>query len=339
MVGLVTADWHLSDNIRDDYRHAFIARLRTAAKDRKVDWVLILGDLTEEKDRHSAWLVNSVVRHVALFAKICRVLILRGNHDYIDPDHPFYAFLSRIEGVTWVNAPTDLKNLPSAPQMGLGSVLFLPHTSDYKRDWKGLKFSQYDWIFAHNTFSGAQVGHGQTMKGIPLDVFPDDACVVSGDIHVPQKLGPVTYVGAPYLVDFGDNYNPRVLLLDGTKPKPMWSMSCEGPQKRLVQVRSVAELNKHDELAEGDILKVRIVLESSQHAQWPELQKAVREWGVKHKMIVHAVQPVILESRAKAATRKSGAKKTDTQLLQEYGKARGMDDATVRTGLKLMGTA
>src|SRR5205814_1607714 len=90
--------------------------------------------------------------------------------------------------------------------------LFLPHTNNYKRDWKGLDFSKYQWIFAHNTFQGANIGP-RRLEGIPTSIFPRNAKVISGDIHVPQHFGPIEYVGAPYRIDFGDDYEPRVLFL------------------------------------------------------------------------------------------------------------------------------
>ena len=96
MNSLVTGDWHFSDNPRDDYRHAYMKKLMRLIKRKKVNNLIVLGDLTEEKDRHSAWLVNQVVLHFAELSQLCKIYILRGNHDYVDPDTPFFSFLGHF---------------------------------------------------------------------------------------------------------------------------------------------------------------------------------------------------------------------------------------------------
>jgi hypothetical protein len=229
MLSLVTADLHLSDNPRDAYRHKILQRLYKHAERLGVQRTFILGDLTEAKNSHSDWLVNAVSEHVRRFTKLGDVILLKGNHDYLsDPDVPFFHFLRHMPQVRWVCNPTGC-TLP-----GIGRTLFLPHTRAYKRDWAGLSFEGYDYLFAHCSVTGAGTGHGRRLEGgVPLSIFPRDARVISGDIHVPQQVGCVTYVGAPSLVDFGDDYQPRFLLLDGDR---MRSIPIHGPQKRLVEV-------------------------------------------------------------------------------------------------------
>lgn len=237
---LVTADWHLSDNPRDNYRHLWQQQLRDMIEEYCVEVLLVLGDLTEEKDRHRAGLVNKVVDHLYQLGQLCQVIVISGNHDYVNPATPFYGFAHRIKGITWVGIKDRSSPKKEAlDKLGMiGDALFLPHTTDYKRDWKGLKLNTYDWIFTHNTFHNADIGNGQRVEsGIPVTVFGDRPQVISGDVHIPQKLGPVTYVGAPYLIDFGDSYEPRVLLID--KKGQMRSIKTSGPQKRLVTVEFI----------------------------------------------------------------------------------------------------
>lgn len=334
---LVVADLHLAENPRDAYRLEFQKQLRKTVRDRKVQTVIILGDLTEQKDRHSAWLVNRVVEEIVALAEIAQVIVLKGNHDYLDPSCPFFGFLGRFEGVAWVNAPTSGKSLPSGSLAGLGRVLFLPHTSEYKRDWEGLKLdSHYDLIFAHNTFEGAHVGYGKIMRGIPLDLFGESP-VISGDIHVPQKLGGVMYVGAPYLVDFGDDYKPRMLLL--TKDKTI-SIPCTGPQKRLVEVGSLTELDKQKQLNAGDILEVRVSVEPGDVQRWMETHGKVRKWGEENGFVVYSVKPMVKPRKAgKVRYVSQKLKKTDSQIMEEFAKRRGLSSHVIKTGRSLMGKA
>lgn len=333
MTVLVTADLHLGDNPRDAYRHHFMERLWDICYDQGgVDEILILGDITEEKDRHGAWLVNKIVDHFYHLSGACSVTILRGNHDYIDINAPFFRFLKRLKNVRWIDKVTD--NLTC----NIGKLLFLPHTRNYQKDWNGIKFDQFDWIFAHNTFEGADVGHGRKLNGIPTDMFPEDN-VISGDIHIPQTLGPVTYVGAPYTVDFGDDYKPRVLLIN--KHHEVKSIPVVGPMKRLVELESVADLFEKkawkSKLNEGDILKVRVQLPASEMPQWTEVRRGVLAWGEKNGYVIHTVQPVKIDTRmVTAAAKRRLTTRTDKQLLETYAKQRKVDDRTLETGLTIM---
>lgn len=227
MTTLVTADLHLSDKLRDAYRHVAMKTIRgIIKKDRSIKQLVINGDLTEEKDYHSAELANAVADHIYEFSQLVSVIINCGNHDYVSIDCPFFRFLSHIKNIQWISKPGYVETETRRS-------FFLPHTNNWKRDWKGLDFKGYDWVFAHQTFNGAAVGFGRELEGIPLTVFPKGVQVISGDIHVPQKLGCVTYVGAPTLIDFGDSYTPRVLLIENSGK--LVSIPVPGVQKRLVK--------------------------------------------------------------------------------------------------------
>jgi DNA repair exonuclease SbcCD nuclease subunit len=323
---LVFADIHLSDNPRDSYRHAFMRRVPDLLRKHKCSMCLILGDITESKDNHGAWLVNTVADHLHRISQVCPVVINRGNHDYVIVDHPFYKFLSHFHGVTWINSPTNL------PIPGLGECRFLPHTINYKKDWADIDLKSNGWIFAHNTFTGAALGGGQIADGIPLSIFPGSAKVLSGDVHIPQTLGPVTYVGAPYLVDFGDDYDPRVMLLEDGKTK---SLRVSGPQKRLLTVNSVKELPivAKDYCHSGDILKIRVSIDAADFASWPEIKKAAHDWAVQNSYVPYSIHPVMVGT---AQTSRQDEPKlqnsSDDEIIQKYSQSRGLDETTLKTG-------
>lgn len=326
MPTLVTADLHFTDNPRDAYRFEIFTTFHKLIEEHKVNQLLILGDITEEKNNHSDWLVNHIVDGFDKLARVCLVRIITGNHDYTDPDIPFFSFLSKIRGINWFNTPTQ----------GPGSTLFLPHTTDYKRDWKNLDFTKYRRIFCHQCFEGATGGFGKKLEGIPISVFNNVREVISGDIHVRQRLGCITYVGAPYLVDFGDNYKPRVLLLDGDSRK---SIPLEGPQKRLVELKSINALQQPIEsnIRKGDILKVRVCIQSKDHARWHEYQQTVRTWGEKNGYRIEVVQPVVTDTVAQDSPLKTNKlDKTDAQLLEDFAKHRGIDEKTLQVGVALL---
>ena len=227
MKRLVTSDWQLCDNPRDRYRTDFVVKtLPILIQKYKPDQLLILGDLTEQKDNHPASLVNEVTDTLCSLASSfeIEIIVLQGNHDFLHNAHPFFAFLENWPRIHWIKQPEEFDN-----------CLYLPHTRNYKEDWKNIGFTkQYDYIFAHNIFTGVNAASGHALSGIPPTIFPKDALVISGDVHEPQTVadGRIIYVGSPCLTDFGDSYKPRVLLLDGLDVK---SIKVKGVQKRLIQ--------------------------------------------------------------------------------------------------------
>lgn len=344
MTIIFTADLHLSENPRDAYRHDFMnSYLPSVLREKDAEGLVILGDLTEEKDGHGSWLVNKVVQHLKNATAICPVLFLPGNHDYTNPDHPFFEFLKHVPGITWVRTPCMGGELPPPWCDLLPGSLFLPHTRRWQEDWKEfhLDDDRYDFIFAHQTFNGANVGFGRKMEGIPLDVFREDARVISGDIHVPQKLGPVTYVGAPYHVDFGDDYEGRFLILRGDKITRL-RIGHNVRQKRAIEAASLKEMRAvaKEDCREGDVLRIRYHIKDP--AKWPETKAAIMEWAQKCPYVVHQVQPVFEEVR----TRKDRVRmeeqeegRTDIQVLEDYARKHGIDDKTLAVGKEIVEAA
>jgi DNA repair exonuclease SbcCD nuclease subunit len=342
MRALVTADLHLNDQVRDHYRHLFLRTFRDLCRKHKVDTAIILGDITDAKDRHSSWLVNQIVDHFYKLAGICEhVIVLRGNHDYVSEAHPFFMLLRRVGGIRYINQPTTEKNVStSGSGVFTRPSLWLPHTNNPKKEWAGIDTKGAELIFAHQTFNGASIGP-RKLEGIdPDELLPGKAQIISGDIHVPQTFGRVTYVGAPYTVDFGDNYFPRVLLLDTERG---WSnahsfkaIPCDGPQKRLIEAISLEGAKRECEkvATSGDILKIRIAVDSIE--RWPETREAIREWCTKQGLVPHIVQPLLKAKSSMASKQAVSAARSDSQALKDYGRLRKVDEPVLKTGLSLL---
>lgn len=333
---LITADLHFSDSPRDYYRHQFVRKeLLEVIGDNKVKTLVILGDLTEKKDRHSSWLTNTVAEHLNILGSWVKVIILQGNHDALDVACPFFYFVTMLRGsrqIRWIGDPSLIT------VEGLGRCLFLPHTTDHRR-WVELPMGSVDWIFAHNTFKGTISESGKELDGIPTDVFPKGVRVISGDIHKPQVVGPVTYVGSPYLIDFGDNFDPRMLLIK--KSGVVKSIPCTGPQKRLLHVDYVpdAKFVVSGESHAGDVVKVRVPVTKEVYAEWPEIQRKVRAWGESNGVEVHTIQPVVESSKNehKSNVKKSGnARESDKSLVKRYGRLQGFGGKVIRIGCDLL---
>jgi len=329
---LITADLHFSDNPRDAYRFLITQTLINLINKYDVKHLLILGDLTEQKDNHGAWLTNNIVAEMVALASWCPITILRGNHDGVDPTLPFFGFLRIFSNISFVVNPSE-KEIP-----GIGQCLFLPHSTNYKEDWGmiNLKDTKYDYIFAHNTFKGAS-GQHRELDGIPTDIFNSYTNVIAGDVHVPHTIGPITYTGSPYLIDFGDDFRPRMLLIDSETLKRK-SITVPGPQKRLVEcsISKGKTIWPEQTLNAGDILKVRVAVTSEQYARWAAIKTEIQQWGHTHGYIIYAIQAVADKAVSRKVDTVQRSRLSDVEVLESYGSQRNLESRLLVRGKKLM---
>jgi DNA repair exonuclease SbcCD nuclease subunit len=253
--------------------------------------VFLLGDLTEHKDNHSAKLVNRVVAGLVALANHVPVYMLRGNHDAYSEKHPFFEFLNRIEGLRFVTKPVVVST-------GTTRCLMVPHGKtlpDLKR-YAG----NVDYVFLHQTFDGAVAESGTRLAGLnpdPLVALRPKAIsmanewypgIFSGDIHKPQHCGPVTYVGAPYRVRFGDDYEPRVLLFEDTGGYAK-NIYFPCPMRYSLRIREVSELENF-ELQPGDQVKITLELLREEFVEWPNRKQSVLDFCVANGLEVFGVE-------------------------------------------------
>jgi UDP-2,3-diacylglucosamine pyrophosphatase LpxH len=315
---LVLSDLHLNDTPRDAYRIRFLEKLPKLASQHKAQTVYILGDLTQTKDKHSGRLVNTITDLMAELARDCQVYILRGNHDYTEIDHPFFRFLSHIQRISFLNKPTTI-----------GTHLFLPHTRDYKHDWRGVSFKGVDMVLTHNTFQGARGENGQNLDGIPLNALPR-LRIVSGDVHVPQILGTVTYVGAPYTINFGDTFAPRALLVNGL----IKSILLDGPQKRLVHVRQDGAVDLNG-AKRGDIVRIELEMLQEDYAEWTELRTRCEEFCTDEGFVLEKIIPILTDMQPYREERKAKFRnRSDEEIVRAYCRRHDVDEGTLKVGVE-----
>lgn len=266
---LITTDLHLTANPRDEYRWALWPWLRKQCEKEGVNTLLILGDVTDAKDYHPNQLVNRIVKEIdATRACVESIIIDQGNHDYLRSGHPLLGFLSALQGVRFVTRPLDTSAEGEA-------ALFLPHTKTPLQDWSGFDWSMYRYVFMHQTVDGSIASNGQRMAG---DKFPDMTSagkIYSGDIHVPQTINGVEYVGSPYHVHFGDAFKPRCVLIDSrgdASSLHFRSISRITLDAASGDVGRLAEMHK---LRAGDQLKVRLHLGADELGEWHARKRAV----------------------------------------------------------------
>jgi hypothetical protein len=273
---LVTTDTHLSDRTRDGYRFGLFKWLRKQQEKHNVSATFLLGDTTENKDRHSSLLVNRIIEE--LYKLKPPVFILRGNHDGIDPNSPFFKFLNCIEGLQFIVDPYFNEE---------HGIAFIPHCADQATLDRACKQMppRPKYVFLHQTFAGAIAETGVALTGLsasPIEALKPKLGVYSGDVHVPQRHLQVTYVGSPYHVRFGDKFDPRVLLLKGGQETDL-HFDC--PRKLTLTVRDADDITRNEELRKGDQVKLIIEMAREEAVEWQATKQrilaACREGGLE----------------------------------------------------------
>jgi len=284
---LLVTDLHLTAAPSTEYRWSLFPWLAEQIKAEKIKTLLILGDLTDAKDNHSAELTNRIVKAINSLP-VADIRILCGNHDWLKKGQEYFRFLNFLPNVEFITSPTEDVD----PEGRDPSAYFLPYSKEPAKDWKGMDFSHYDLLFMHQTVSGAVASNGQKMEGEELP--PLNAIrVYSGDIHVPQVIGGLTYVGSPYHVHFGDNFKPRVILLD--RDGKQHNLFFETISRIVVKVSSLKELQRKQFRA-GDQVKLRVELAEADKHQWAKIRREALAILAEQGVEVHGVELNVLRA-------------------------------------------
>lgn len=239
----LAADLHLTAQKSDEYRWQVFPKLMSVVEKEKADAVVLLGDITDFKDKHPAELVNRMVDGVSALAEKCDVIFVVGNHDYVNAEWPFFQFLKHIPNV----------HVFSKPVHWCDGTWFLPHTRTPETDWKELlqnpEFCEASLFCMHQPVIGSETSdnytldHGLDNLWFSKNISDFDGTVISGDIHHPQVVGDVEYIGSPYPVRFGDDIEGRFVIVDTDKPSEVKSVFLHIIKKAKLRVKSVKDLD------------------------------------------------------------------------------------------------
>lgn len=328
---LLASDLHLTANPRDEYRWGFFHWLGKTVDRYGVHSIYFLGDLTDAKDYHPAELVNRLVESlVALAALGVEIYILKANHDYKKAKHPYFEFLSHIPHIHFITTPTE-SEIDSKYR-----IIMLPHTKDPGADWAGIDFGTYDYVFMHQTVNGATTSNGQAMQSSLSSKFeiPDYTKIYSGDIHVPQIIGDVEYVGSPYPVHFGDHFKGRVILIGNDRgAKDLYYPTI---------MRAALAISRPDELLNrglraGDQVKVRLLLAPSEKHEWDRLKREILQIGHKLKIDIHGIDLKVEQGKRRTVL---GPRKishhSPQEVVEQYVRAEDLGGDVLDIGLELM---
>lgn len=320
---IVTADIHLVDDPNEEFRWKIFQTLREESLKSLPDEFVIVGDLTDAKNNHSDTLVNRIKDEIAELSDFAPVKILLGNHDYeADPSKAFFKFLGKMNNVTFIDEITEEED-----------TLWLPHTRDTAQ-WRDLDFTKYKYIFTHQCYIGATAnnGYGLSVGTSPTIFGKTDAVIIAGDIHAPQRVGKVQYVGAPARFRFGDKYTPRILRMNGTR---LHFTNVDVPLKHKITVDSPDDLAT---LGAGpdDIVRIELRINKDNAEEWKEAREAVRKRAAELGINVESIQMKKSVDTAQAGIVEDAEEMSQEDVVRTYGKRNELSDDAISAGLALM---
>jgi DNA repair exonuclease SbcCD nuclease subunit len=327
MKWLLTSDTHLSDRPKDRYRFGLFDWLATQQERHAVTATFILGDITDKKDNHSALLVNKTVN--SLLKLRPPIYLLKGNHDFIDPANPFFEFLNYVDGIEFINEPLFVRQL---------GVAFLPHQPSQEALDAACDVipAQIEAVMTHQCYQGAIAETGAALTGLrasPIEAKRPKG-IWAGDVHKPQRLsGGVTYVGAPYHKRFGDDFQPRVLLVENGIEQNLYYPSLH---KWALTVHDGDEILNNVNLHKGDQVKITIQMTAEEVIEWNQYKQRVLDACKERGVEVFGVRLEITSSRRKSAVKHDSTLKRPDEILEEFCKSEKVAANIKRVGFELL---
>lgn len=332
MVRLLSADWHLTDNPAEEYRWDVFKHLQYWVESQhpiKTIEIFFLGDLTDKKDRHSGTLVNRIVDgFCGLMDAGASIFGMTGNHDQPLQGPPFWSCLHQLRkgtdltsGISWFTEPRTWNGMA-----------MLPFAEKPNEAWAQIDFRSIHTALIHQTVDGATGNNGIVLYNPRMLDIPRGTKVYSGDIHTPQVIGNVTYVGAPHPVAFGDDYPCRMLQLDND-----WNIEkvikVESIQRMMLRIEHPDDLAKV-KVKSDDQAKVRCKLSVTDIAQWPVWEAQINDWARRKGVILFTVEPEIQVVSEQVT---EFLPEDDPEyIMRAFAEAEQLDDQLIAAGIKLL---
>jgi DNA repair exonuclease SbcCD nuclease subunit len=304
--------------------------LREQQEKYKPEATFILGDMGDKKDCHSSVMVNRTVTEMLTLKP--PIYILKGNHDYIDPNNPFFKFMNHLPGIKFVVEPTMLSTAILSHKF-----LLIPHCPTEKAFEAACgMFGRPDYLLLHQTFEGAIAETGVRLSGYkqaPIEQMRPGRGIYAGDVHRPQRAALVNYVGAPYHIRFGDAFDPRcILVLGHDRDKNLYF---DTVRKWSLTVRDVSELLDNKDLLPGDQIKVEIELAREEMVDWKDHKCQVLEAAREKGLEVFGVELKVNTSTSKKQ-KVTVSSFTHTEVFDSFCATENVSSAIKETGHTLL---
>lgn len=319
---LIVADLHFTRNYFDEYRWGIFQTLSELIVEHRIEVLDVLGDLTEKKDNHSSSLVNRIAIEFYRLRVLCpnlKINILKGNHDYIDPNEPFFQFLAFEDvKIDYIVTPEDD-----------GDIAYIPHGFDI-RDSKDCKY-----VFFHDAIYNFHVRADKTSSnGIKQSDLDKNVQYYGGHFHTPQNKRNVTYIGTPYHVYFGDSYDSRCIILDSNGSISI-SLADKFIRKYKVELCASTGIESFDQLRENDQLKIIYNAQREEVSDWNDISVNISNYCAEHKYRIKSIELQIISEDGEH--QKIKRIKADEDLLyKSYVETNSLPDEYVEIGRKIL---
>jgi hypothetical protein len=321
-MNLVVGDLHLTDQSANEYRWQVWEHVLGAVIQHRIENVFFLGDWVDRRDRFTARFINRLVDEVRRICNRARLVVLRGNHDSAMSPPNYFDFMQShtIEGFEYVSSPRPF----------FSHLLLLPFTAHPKIDWADLRLADFKCAFMHQTVTGAVVENGTQMEVPNFPILPRNVRFFSGDVHVPQQVRNICYVGAPHGIRFGDSFPCRMLVLDDDYNITL-EIPLNPPKKIMADIRDIADLARL-ETRHGDQIKIRFACPPSQIEHWGETEQQIIAWANEHGVTVAGTE-IIVGARTPDSV---DPEQTPEAILRGFGEREGLTPELLQVGIDLL---
>jgi hypothetical protein len=318
---LLTTDWHLTDNPDNEYRWQVFGAVRQAKTRYPISHVFGLGDMIDRKDRFPSSFINRLVEESSTIAPFSW---MRGNHDTTLHPPSFFSFMSdpffRAD-VRYINEPTIWNP----------DLLLLPFSAKPKEDWRQFDLRSFKSVFMHATVKGAVTENGQVMEGTGFPMLPGSVKFYSGDVHVPQKVRNVEYVGCPHPIKFGDRFPCRMLLLDEQTFHVVDEIKLSPPRKLMLEIKSIDDLAKV-RIRQGDQVKIRFTCDPSAIGEFGSTEAALNSWARESGASIAGTEVIVQSTRSENVD----TNQTPETILTQFAEKEEIADDLLGIGLSLL---
>ena len=323
---LLVGDTHFVDSPLDFYRWEIFDVLKKSSIEHQIDFILFLGDTIDRKDKHTAKLVYRFIDELTdlKFETQTEVAILSGNHDKPVEGPYYWQFLSKF-------------NIPyiTTPQLLHDHIWLLPYSHSPISDWEGLDISSKHTIMMHQTIAGAMIECDRVLTSAhKLPKLPTKM-IFSGDVHRPQTVGDVIYVGTPHPIKFSESWANRIILIknsDFSNPIDIW---LDGMQRQILKISSFDELNEL-ELPDKIQIKLQYILKSDQLGNWAVTQQKIRQWAEEKKINLVSLETQLEGRGIQTEDHESLEIMSSDEIIREFGKQENLPDDVVNIGIELL---
>ena len=328
---LLASDLHLTDSPSEEYRWKIFDVLAEHAIKHHVNDIFLLGDVWDRKDRHSAKLVQDSIFALMRLQETtdAKVWIIAGNHDQPISGPYFWYILSYIKTEDTLGSYLSYVTKPDLYH----NIMLLPFAKDPKQEWKNIPWFG-NAVFMHQTGQGATVEGGRELTSNNLPTFPPDVAVFSGDVHRPQTVNGITYVGAPYPIKFSETWDNRIILIKENDFKNFISIPVNIMKRAIIDISSLDEL-KNIKLGRDNQIRVRYKLSGTSLTQWPVIEKTIRDFCKTKGINLVSLEASFEGGGLKEETQKINFMSPE-ELIKMFCKEENLSDKILEVGLDLV---